>query len=204
MEPTVEHATRPDVELSTRPFRILALDGGGIMGAFTASVLATVEAATGQRAWDHFDLITGTSTGGLIALALGMGNDAARICRMYHEHGHLIFPRDRFWWDGMLRQLRRPKFSTDPLRRAIGELLQDATLTLPRSAWRSPSTMPIRVKSSYSRPPTTAVTTGTRTSRPSSWRSRRLRPRPTSRPIQSSATLGPSPTSTAGSGRTVR
>ena len=128
MEPTVEHATRPGAEMSTRPFRILALDGGGIMGAFTASVLATIEAATGQRTWEHFDLITGTSTGGLIALALGMGNDAARICQMYSEHGHLIFPRDRFWWDGILRQLRGPKFSTAPLRGAIGELLQDATL----------------------------------------------------------------------------
>ncbi len=128
MEPNVEHATRPGAEMSTRPFRILALDGGGIMGAFTASVLATIEAASGQRTWEHFDLITGTSTGGLIALALGMGNDAARICRMYSEHGHLIFPRDRFWWDGILRHLRGPKFSTGPLRGAIGELLQDATL----------------------------------------------------------------------------
>jgi patatin-like phospholipase/acyl hydrolase len=114
--------------MPVKPFRILALDGGGIMGAFTASVLATFEAATGRRVCEHFDLITGTSTGGLIALALGMGNEAARVCRMYSEHGQLIFPRDRFWWDGLLRHLSGPKFATEPLRTAIGELLHDATL----------------------------------------------------------------------------
>jgi hypothetical protein len=50
----------------TQPFRILSLDGGGIMGAFAASALATFEHATGRRIVEHFDLITGTSTGGIM------------------------------------------------------------------------------------------------------------------------------------------
>jgi uncharacterized protein len=41
----------------TRPFRILSLDGGGIMGAFAALALATFERATGRRVVDHFDFI---------------------------------------------------------------------------------------------------------------------------------------------------
>jgi hypothetical protein len=45
-------------------FRILSLDGGGIKGTFTASVLAQLEADTQQAVAEHFDLITGTSTGG--------------------------------------------------------------------------------------------------------------------------------------------
>ena len=45
-------------------FRVLSLDGGGIKGAFAASVLASLEDDTGLRVVDHFDLITGTSTGG--------------------------------------------------------------------------------------------------------------------------------------------
>ena len=49
-------------------FRILSLDGGGIKGAFTASVLATLEHDTGRSAVEHFDLITGTSIGGIIAI----------------------------------------------------------------------------------------------------------------------------------------
>jgi patatin-like phospholipase/acyl hydrolase len=55
-------------------FRILSLDGGGLMRAFTASVLATLERSTKFRMVDHFDLITGTSTGGIIAIGLGMGH----------------------------------------------------------------------------------------------------------------------------------
>src|SRR5271166_6871541 len=53
-----------------QPFRILSLDGGGIMGAIPASALAAFEQATGRRIVEHFDLITGTSTGGIIAIAL--------------------------------------------------------------------------------------------------------------------------------------
>lgn len=54
-------------------FQALSLDGGGIKGLFSASVLAELEADLGVRLIDHFDLIVGTSTGGLIALALGLG-----------------------------------------------------------------------------------------------------------------------------------
>jgi len=55
------------------PFRILSIDGGGIMGAFAASVLATFEREIGRKIVEHFDLITGTSTGGIIAIGLAMG-----------------------------------------------------------------------------------------------------------------------------------
>ncbi len=54
-------------------FRILALDGGGIKGAFTASVLATLEDSLNAPIATQFDLIAGTSTGGILAIALGMG-----------------------------------------------------------------------------------------------------------------------------------
>jgi patatin-like phospholipase/acyl hydrolase len=54
-------------------FRILCLDGGGIKGVFTAAALARVEDQTKKRIVDHFDLICGTSTGGILAIGLGMG-----------------------------------------------------------------------------------------------------------------------------------
>jgi patatin-like phospholipase/acyl hydrolase len=50
--------------VQTQPFCILSLDGGGSMGSFAASVLATFEHETGWRIIEHFDLLTGTSTGG--------------------------------------------------------------------------------------------------------------------------------------------
>ena len=53
------------------PFRILALDGGGIRGAATAQVLMELERDLDDSLYDSFDLIAGTSTGGLIAIYLG-------------------------------------------------------------------------------------------------------------------------------------
>ena len=58
---------------SPTTFRVLSLDGGGIRGAFSAACLAKLESSVGRPITDYFDLITGTSTGGIIALALGLG-----------------------------------------------------------------------------------------------------------------------------------
>lgn len=57
-------------KVSTGRFQILSLDGGGLRGIFTAAVLAHLEEDHGVRIADHFDLIAGTSTGGIIALGV--------------------------------------------------------------------------------------------------------------------------------------
>ncbi len=67
------------------PRRILSIDGGGIKGAMPAAFLATVEEATGKRLIDYFDLIAGTSTGGILALGLGLGLSAADLLAFYEE-----------------------------------------------------------------------------------------------------------------------
>ena len=106
-------------------FRILSLDGGGLLGAFTASVLATFEKQCqkthGKALVDHFDLITGTSTGGLIAIALAMGTPAEQILDFYRNQGRYIFPRSGRvrGWVKTLRTLFRPKFSPKELRKAV-------------------------------------------------------------------------------------
>lgn len=74
-------------------FRILSLDGGGIRGAFAAAFLARLERELVAPLTDYFDLIAGTSTGGIIALALGLGERAERISRLYREHGGEIFTK---------------------------------------------------------------------------------------------------------------
>ncbi len=48
-------------------FRILSLDGGGIKGAFTAAFLASMERHLTKPIGAYFDLIAGTSTGGISA-----------------------------------------------------------------------------------------------------------------------------------------
>jgi patatin-like phospholipase/acyl hydrolase len=59
--------------LSPDLFQILALDGGGAKAPFTAHILARLEQDLGVSISDSFDLIAGTSAGGIIALALGAG-----------------------------------------------------------------------------------------------------------------------------------
>lgn len=76
-------------------FQILALDGGGIKGLFSAGILAYLEQDLCCRITDHFDLITGTSTGGIIALGLGSGIKPEDILQFYVENGPKIFPETR-------------------------------------------------------------------------------------------------------------
>jgi patatin-like phospholipase/acyl hydrolase len=64
----------------TQPSCILRL-GAGIMGTFASPALATFEHAIGRRIVEHFDRITGTSTGGIIAIGLAMGDSAGEIGR---------------------------------------------------------------------------------------------------------------------------
>ena len=50
--------------------RVLSIDGGGIRGLIPALVLAEIERRSGRRVFELFDLIAGTSTGGILACAL--------------------------------------------------------------------------------------------------------------------------------------
>ena len=72
-------------------FQILAFDGGGIKGLFSAAVLSSVEEDLGIDITDHFDLIVGSSTGGIIALGLGLGLRPRQIVDFYTKHGPAIF-----------------------------------------------------------------------------------------------------------------
>ncbi len=73
-------------------FQVLALDGGGIRGVFSAAFLADFERRFNTKVADHFDLIVGTSTGGIIALGLGLGLSAQQILDFYLGNGKAIFP----------------------------------------------------------------------------------------------------------------
>lgn len=74
--------------------RILSIDGGGIKGVIPAAFLAAIEESSGKRIVDHFDLIAGTSTGGIIALGLGLGMSAAEILEFYESEGPHIFSQE--------------------------------------------------------------------------------------------------------------
>src|SRR5947207_9104557 len=75
-------------------FRILSLDGGGIRGVFPAAFLARLEEHLEHPIGRYFDLIAGTSTGGIIAIGLGLGLSAGDIVKLYVEQGPAIFDQE--------------------------------------------------------------------------------------------------------------
>jgi len=113
----------PGPRMAADRFQILSLDGGGLRGMYTAAVLARLEEDLGIRIVDHFDLIAGTSTGGIIALGLGLGMTPREILEFYAAHGPRIF-RDRTGLRS-LRRISRTKYSAEPLRSALEEILGD-------------------------------------------------------------------------------
>jgi uncharacterized protein len=106
-------------------FQILSLDGGGFKGMFPAALLACLEADLGISILDHFDLVTGTSTGGIIALGLAAGLEPAGITDFYVERGPAIFAHPRL---RALRRLLHSKYPAAPLRRALEEFFGETTL----------------------------------------------------------------------------
>jgi uncharacterized protein len=85
-------------EIGQRTRRILCIDGGGIAGAFPAAFLAALEQDCDQPLGRYFDLICGTSTGGIIAIGLALGMSAQEISGLYNERGPHIFDQDGAAW----------------------------------------------------------------------------------------------------------
>jgi hypothetical protein len=122
------------------PFRVLSLDGGGMRGTYTATYLDRVGATFARRrnvdALDigaAFDLIVGTSTGGIIACALAAGVPLAEIVSLYAEKGPKIFarPLPSSAVDAAIDIVKRPaalSSGTQVLREALAEKLQAKTL----------------------------------------------------------------------------
>lgn len=96
-------------------YMILSIRGGGIKGLIPACILADFEERNGVRCRDAFDLIVGTSTGGILALGLSRGIKATSIRDMYLEQGPSIFKR-RFW---SRCGLFGAKYDLNNLRRAL-------------------------------------------------------------------------------------
>ena len=111
--------------------RILAIDGGGIRGLIPAIVLTEVERRTGRRVWELFDLIAGTSTGGILACALCAPDPlpASEVVKLYEDEGPDIFSRSLFQRirsaDGLLDE----KYDDAALDRALERFLAQKLLS---------------------------------------------------------------------------
>lgn len=129
-------------------FQILSLVGGGIRGAFVTSYLKELEQKLGRPIAESFDLIAGTSTGGIIAAGLALGLSAADMHDFYVRYGAQIFtPRPSYKAKGLMRfvfpfanwvfQRRtgsgldsafRARFCPDALQKSFDEGFGDQTL----------------------------------------------------------------------------
>ena len=85
-------------------FQILSLIGGGIRGAFVTSYLMELEQKLGRPISECFDLIAGTSTGGIIAAGLALGRSAEEMNDFYKNYGKQIFsPRSKYKASGLMK-----------------------------------------------------------------------------------------------------
>lgn len=140
---TIQHMRRKQPWPAGRPFRILSIDGGGIRGVFPAAFLAAIETRFlgGESVANHFDMIAGTSTGGIIALALAHGMTAQEALRIYTERGEHIFPRPVGVGKltSLLRWLVKPKHDQSKLKDELLRIFGDKVLDDARSRLVIPS-----------------------------------------------------------------
>lgn len=93
------HTTDGKVKPNSGRFQILALSGGGYRGLYTAKILADLEAEMGGTPIGRrFDLVTGTSIGGILALAIAMEIPAQRMVELFVDHGEEIFRKRWSLW----------------------------------------------------------------------------------------------------------
>ncbi|MBC7956278.1 MAG: patatin-like phospholipase family protein [Cytophagales bacterium] len=117
-----------------RPVRVLSLSGGGFLGLYSARVLEGLEARVGEPLGRRFDLIAGTSIGGLLALALAFEVPMSQLVRLFVEHGPAVFssralpsgPVSRLL--DLSRSVFGPKYSGEALRVALRDALGDRRL----------------------------------------------------------------------------
>jgi patatin-like phospholipase/acyl hydrolase len=114
-------------------FKMLSIDGGGIKGLYSATILKEFEEKFNCHISDYFDMICGTSTGGLIALALSLKIPAKEICDFYELKGPKIFPSSRkinFFGKKISRRFLKQlvfkgKYSDKPLKHALEAVFKE-------------------------------------------------------------------------------
>jgi patatin-like phospholipase/acyl hydrolase len=127
-----------------KKFRILSIDGGGLRGVVPLTILKKVEEITGKPIWESFDLIAGTSTGGLIASALtipstkGTINEKSAkyeindIIKIYLEDGKTIFPKEKNKIIEIKKEAKsylHPMFVESGIEKVFTKVLEDNMLS---------------------------------------------------------------------------
>lgn len=119
------------MENNNSEFKILCIDGGGIRGIIPATFLSFLEAEAQRKhdntchLYDFFDLICGTSTGGIIAIGLALGMNAKDILELYVNNANYIFKKRR-----LLKALfcNKSLYNTNNLKKLLENSFNNKTL----------------------------------------------------------------------------
>ena len=115
-----------------KTFKILSIDGGGIKGLYPAKILQLIEEQYNIKIADQFDMICGTSTGGLIALALSIKKSASELVSLYQDKGQDIFPNPANKFEKGIQRIRQilwgGKYKNDSLQNSLSDLFGEAKL----------------------------------------------------------------------------
>ena len=119
-----------------RIIKILSIDGGGIRGIIPAVVLAEIEKRADKPIYKMFDLIAGTSTGGIITLGLNVPNkigtakySAVDLVKLYEKNGGFIFNRSLKQEIRSLRSLIEEKYSQNPLEELLEKYFEKTMIS---------------------------------------------------------------------------
>jgi len=114
--------------VKSNTFKILSISGGGARGIFQAVFLKKLEERIEKPLCEEFDLIAGTSTGAIIALALSLGISSDKIVSLYQDHSSNIF-KPRFLRKGYLSGLRKgPLYDQSILREQLKKVFKTKQL----------------------------------------------------------------------------
>jgi patatin-like phospholipase/acyl hydrolase len=113
---------------------LLSIDGGGMRGVIPAVVLAYLEEKSGVATAEAFDLIGGTSTGGILALGLTKPDangrpeySAEELVDLYRREGDRIFHQSRLWKIRSLNGLADNRYPEEPLEEVLRDKYFGAT-----------------------------------------------------------------------------
>ena len=136
----VESTSLEDLpNISARKVRVLSIDGGGVRGIIPSKELAWIEEKTHRRVSDLFDLIVGTSTGGIGALALTVPESegsskpkfsASQLVDLYKTKAMQVFPQPS-WWSrpfSLIWDVERPEYNPSGLISVMNEYCGDTLL----------------------------------------------------------------------------
>jgi uncharacterized protein len=108
--------------------KILSIDGGGTRGIVPATIINLIEQETGKKILDFFDVIAGTSTGGIIATALAAGVDSGQLVDLYLNRAGLIFKENFLDKISGVDEYLDANYSNKSLKKELERILSGITL----------------------------------------------------------------------------